>query len=173
MGIFQGRFLFNFESLIIDYQSFIDHHLNNETMKYYLLLVIGSMLLSFTTLDSVKTVRWEIIGHKKVDLKLNKTEIPIKVTDNKSQAVRFSINKGEINIHHAKIYFEDGEVQTIPLRRKYKAGNMSKIVDLRGGLRNIVKCELHYIPDRLAKSQPVVEFWARTEVDESLVDGNQ
>jgi hypothetical protein len=142
-------------------------------MKPYALLFVAGVLLSFTSIHSGKVIRWEVIGHKKVDTRFDRVEIPIKIESNKSQAIRFSINNGPLEIHHAKLHFNDGEVQTIPLRRKYKAGNMSKIVDLRGGLRNIVKCELHYIPDRLAKSSPVIEFWARTEVEESLVDGNQ
>ncbi|NNF34444.1 MAG: DUF2541 family protein [Saprospiraceae bacterium] len=142
-------------------------------MNQYLLLFVAGFLLSFASIHSDKIIRWEVIGHKKISNNQDRTEIPIKVLTNKSQAIRFSINNGNLEIHHAKLHFNDGEVQTVPLRRKYKDGNMTKIVDLNGGLRNIIKCELHYIPDRLAKSNPVIEFWARTEVEEGLVDGKQ
>ena len=135
-----------------------------------LLFTVGCFLLSFTIPDFGKTMRWEIIGHKKVSPKQDKVEIPVKVLTNKSSALRFSINAGDLYIHHSKVYFDDGEFQTIPLRRKYFSGNLSKIVDLRGGIRSIVKCEVFFTPDRLAKEQPIIELWAKTEFNEGLAD---
>jgi hypothetical protein len=141
-------------------------------LKYHMLLgLLPIFLLSFTH-TSTKVLRWEIIGHKIINHKLDKCEVTIKAADRKSVAVRIGVNGGDVDVHHCVASFEDGTSQTIPLRSKINSGNLSKIVHFKGEKKNIIKFEVYYHPDRLAKGKTVIELWAKSEMDDALA-GNQ
>ena len=141
-------------------------------MKQLFLIILGCVLLGFANPETEKEIRWEIIGTKKIDARLDKALIPISFANNKSTAIRFGFNDQNIQVHHAKLYFEGGDFQTIPLRKTYYPGELTKIVDLRGGLRKVEKCEFYYYADRHKKNQPIIKLWAKTEVQKNLA-GNQ
>jgi len=144
-------------------------------MKPVYKLILGLIIICITsmTVISQNYTRWAIVGQKQIDFQKDKDIIPIKAKGEKFVAVRLGIQGSTVEMHHLSITFDDGDVQTVPLRKKFKPGSMSKIIDLRGGLRVIEKFEIHYIPDQHAKGKQVVELWARGGVKKSESNGQR
>ena len=114
--------------------------------------------------------RWAVIGSKTINFKADKAEIPIKLKDTPITTIRLGFNGGVIKVHHSKVHFKNGEVQTIPMNKNFRSGMMTRIIDLHGAKREISKLILYYTPNHVAKDQVTVELWAKIELEKNLAN---
>lgn len=138
-------------------------------MKFNSLLFFGIFIIllssSFLSTDSYE-LRWTVIGHNTVDFRNDKGQLYHKLPDAQFTQIRLGFQGGDISMHHCTIHFADGEIQTVPLRKKFDAGSMSKVIDLRGGKRSITKVEYFYTPSHLAKKKTTIELWTKIDTGE-------
>ena len=136
-------------------------------LRLFFICMITMMSLS-SGAQNEPQLRWAVVGSKIINFKADKAIIPIKLKDTPFTTIRLGFKGGEVKMHHSTILFKNGETQTVPMVKKFKSGNMTRIVDLHGGKREIVKLEIYYSPDHLTKNQVTVELWAKIEIDNNL-----
>ena len=139
------------------------------SMKPPVLIILGVIIMFFTssfTNSHFTELRWTVIGHNTVDFRNDKGQLYHKLPDAQFTQIRLGFQGGDISMHHCTIHFADGEIQTVPLRKKFDAGSMSKVIDLRGGKRSITKVEYFYTPSHLAKKKTTIELWTKIDTGE-------
>ena len=138
-------------------------------MKFNSLLFFGIFIIllssSFLSTDSYE-LRWTVIGHNTVDFRNDKGQLFHRLPDSLFTQIRLGFQGGDISMHHCTIHFADGEIQTVPLRKKFNAGSMSKVIDLSGGKRSITKVVYFYTPSHLAKKKTTIELWTKIDTGE-------
>jgi hypothetical protein len=120
-------------------------------------------LLSFNNRkDSIgNQVRWEKLGQRKVNFKVDKDEIGVGRFEGFFDALRLKVKKGPINMHKMVVHFHNGETREIELRDNFTAGSESRIIDLPGNRRIIDKVVFWYDTKDFANSKAIVELWGR------------
>jgi hypothetical protein len=86
---------------------------------------------------------WHKIGETTVEFKQEKDEISVMGAD-RFAAVKIKVTESPVNITSFDIYFENGEVQSVPIGAEIKAAGESKTVELKGGERAIKKVVFVY-----------------------------
>lgn len=145
-------------------------------MKLADMKLLISLILSVVSIIGIRDVgiseqsRWAVIGFDQVKFNQDKGEIPLKIKDKAFASVRLTFQGKAIDMHHLSIHFDNGESQTVPLKKSFKDGDVSKIIDLHGGLRTIKKVEYFYTPDLLAKKKAFVELIGKMETEKEMAD---
>ena len=140
-------------------------------MNLLISVVIGLLsIMPFNDMDKADQSRWAVVGYDEVKFNQDKGVIPIKLKDKAFASVRLTFQGKSIDMHHISIQFDNGESQTVPLKKKFKDGDVSKIIDLHGGLRVIKKVEYYYTPDLLAKKKAFVELIGKMETKKEMAE---
>lgn len=106
--------------------------------------------------------KWEKLGQRKVNYKLDRDEIMVTARDGRFSAVKLKVRKGGVNMHKMTIHFGDGTVQNVNLKNKIPAGGATRVVDLKGKKKRVIrKVVFWYDTKNLANRKAVVELWGR------------
>lgn len=103
----------------------------------------GSALAQKPAVISSEKPGWHKIGETTVSLKTDKDEISVMGKD-KFKSLKFKVTDQPIQMISMAVTFESGEVQDISLKSDLKAGSESKIVELKGGPREIKRVAFVY-----------------------------
>lgn len=76
---------------------------------------------------------WHKIGDVTANFKLENESIIIMGAD-KFKAIKLKVTDAPINIQSLEVYYESGEVETIPVKSELKAGTETRIIDLKSTL---------------------------------------
>jgi len=105
--------------------------------------------------------RWEKLGQRKINYRLDRDEIKVTAREGVFSAVQLKFKKGGVNLHRFVIYFRDGSKQEVMTKNHFKAGTSTRVVDLKGRKRVIRKVVLWYDTKNVAHRRGVVELWGR------------
>ena len=102
---------------------------------------------------------WHKIGETSVDFKKEKDEIMVVGAD-RFATLKIKVTEAPLNLTSFDIYFENGEMQSVPVGMEIKSPGETKTVELKGGERAIKKVVFVYKtgPDNLDKKSHV-ELW--------------
>ncbi|MAT53697.1 MAG: hypothetical protein CMN32_04400 [Saprospirales bacterium] len=109
----------------------------------------------------VKPPRWEKLGQRKVDYKVDRDEILVTAREGRFTALKLTVKKGGINMHKMVIHFADGSKKNVDLRAKIPAGGSTRVIDLPGNRRIIRKVVFVYDTKNFSSRKAVVELWGR------------
>ena len=112
-------------------------------MKYTInslaLLVMILCFSSFTSsTDYSKVIKWEKLGSRKVDFKLDKDVIHLGTKEGRFSKLKLDVTGGAINIYKIKIEYLNGQVENINLEHKFTKRSSSQMIDI-DGRRRIIK----------------------------------
>jgi len=111
---------------------------------------------------------WHKIGEKTVDFTRDQDEIHV-FGANRFAALKFLVIGASIHLNQVKMAFENGEDQNVKLNSQVKSFQESKLIDIKGGGRNLKKIIFTYntlLNRKVKKAQ--VEIWGlKTNADES------
>jgi hypothetical protein len=143
------------------------------TMKNILLKTFGWSLaiiacLVFTSAgmpveeaDNTPYNKWELLGTRKVNYGLDRDVINVTLRDGLFTAVKLKTLRGGINMHKMVIHFKNGEQQTVALKKNFRAGDSSRVIDLKGGKRVIQKVVFWYDTKNIKRRRGTVQLWGR------------
>lgn len=127
-------------------------------IKLFLAALTALLAMSFSTLE---TKPWELLGSRKINYGIDRDEILVTRADGVFSAIQLRIKRSPINMHKLAIHYGNGEVDEIDLRESFRAGSMSRVIDLPGNKRVIRKVVMWYDTKNISNGKGVVEVWGR------------
>lgn len=105
--------------------------------------------------------RWEKLGTRKVNLRVDHDEILVTARDGLFTKLKFVVRKAPIFVHNVRIVFGNGEDKNIVVNKRIAPGTESRVIDLPGNKRIIRKVVLNYksVPTGLGRA--TVVLWGR------------
>jgi hypothetical protein len=102
---------------------------------------------------------WHKIGETTVNFKTERDEIVVLGADRFAN-IKFNVDCAPIYLSDIEIYYESGDKQVVNINEHVKAAGWSRIVDLNGGERNVMKIVFVYqtLPNR-KDVKAHVEVW--------------
>lgn len=104
---------------------------------------------------------WEMLGMRKVNYGLDRDEIVVTRAEGVFTALQIRVKGSPINMHKVVVHFGNGETQEFELRENFRAGSISRVLDLPGNRRIIRKVVFLYDTKNLAGRKAVVQLWGR------------
>ncbi len=128
-----------------------------------LLLFLTSLFLFTAVMDlsAQKRVRWELLGSRKVDYRLDRDVIPVTWREGAFDAIRIVVKDGALNMHRCVIHFENGDKEEVALRHQFRRGSASRLIDLPGNKRLIEKIEFWYDTKNFSGEKATVLVYGR------------
>jgi len=119
--------------------------------------------LSATPLSIEKSFppKWEKLGQRIVDFKLDRDEIYVTVNEGRFTSIRLFVKKAPVNFHKVIVHYANGDTESIKVRNKILPNQATRIIDLQGNKRVIKKVVFGYDTRNTAGSKAVVELWGR------------
>ena len=101
---------------------------------------------------------WHIIGETIVDFQRERDEILVLGAD-RFASIKFKALDAPIKLQAVEVYFEGGDTQKITTNRTLRLNRQSRVINLKGGERNLKKIAIVYktLPNRK-------DFKARVQV---------
>lgn len=122
-------------------------------------LVMG--LSSFDMDRGHKNAKWEKLGSKSVNYKLDKDVIPVGVSDGVFSKLKIAVSGGNLNMHRMVIHYGNGSKEEIELRHVFSQASSSRLIDLKGNKRVIKKIAFLYDTKGLARGKAKVHVYGR------------
>lgn len=119
-------------------------------------------LIAFTTFNSFNSVQkgWQFIGDKWAAFGPDRDVLRVNGNDAYSQ-LKIRVTEGPLQITDMDIYFENGEKMNVRLKNAFRAGQESRAVDLRGGVRKVDRIEFLYSTIGRMKGKAKVAVWGK------------
>lgn len=105
--------------------------------------------------------RWEKLGERNVNFKVDRDEIFVTASEGRFTALKIKVRKGAINLHKMVVHFGDGSTQEVETRDEIAAGGESRVINLEGNRRVIQKVVFVYDTKNFANRKAEVELWGR------------
>ena len=116
-------------------------------------------LLSFSSTSIAQ--RWEKLGQRQVNFKIDKDEIGVGKFEGFFTALQLKVKDGPVNMHKMVVHYRNGNSQEIELKKNFTAGSESRVIDLPGNKRVISKVVFWYDTKNFSDSKAAVELWGR------------
>jgi hypothetical protein len=105
--------------------------------------------------------RWEKLGQRKVNFKVDKDEIIVGRVEGLFTALQIKVRKGPVNMHRMLVHFRNGSTKEVELKNNFSDGDESRVIDLPGNVRVITKVVFWYDTKNFNDSKAIVELWGR------------
>jgi hypothetical protein len=129
------------------------------------LLVFGQTYatsIQTETQEGINPPKWEKLGQRKVNYKLDRDEVLVTARDGRFNAVKLKVRKGGVNMHKMTIHFGDGTSQNVNMKNTIPAGGETRVVKLKGKKKRVIrKVVFWYDTKNLANKKAVVELWGK------------
>jgi hypothetical protein len=108
-----------------------------------------------------KNEKWEKLGTKTVNMKLDHDELMVTAKDGVFTAVKFHVASSPVKVISIKIVFGNGQSEIFKINRQFAPGTDSHIIDLPGNKRIIQKIEFNYVTKPNPKGKALLTVWGR------------
>lgn len=105
--------------------------------------------------------RWEKLGERKVNRIAERDTIMVGNKEGGFRQIRIHVLDNSIHIERLTVVYGNGANDDLPVRALIPAGGKSRIIDLKGGKRNIRRVEMVFQSIRNGQGRATVEVWAR------------
>lgn len=131
-------------------------------------LVLGVVcFLVLSSFSSTKEVaklpsdRWELLGTRKVDYKLDRDVIHVGVRDGRFKKLKIKVSGGALNMHKMIVHYGNGAVDNIPLKHNFSRRGGSRVIDLEGNKRVIKKVVFIYDSKNYSRRKARVHLFGK------------
>ncbi|AXT55075.1 DUF2541 family protein [Aquimarina sp. MMG015] len=118
------------------------------------LFLVGS---SFTTVK----IKWEHLGSRTVNYKIDRDVIKVTAKDGAFKKLKVKVTNGSINMHRIVVQYGNGEKQVIQVKKNFKKGGATRIIDLKGNKRIIRDITFFYDTKNLSKNRAKVHVFGK------------
>lgn len=131
-------------------------------MNYKVLSVLFSAFLFLSlTSHAQKRVKWERLGTRTVNYKVDKDDIFVGAKEGGFTKLKVVVTGGSLNMHRMVVTYMNGTKEEINLRYNFKKGSASRLIDLKGGQRLIKNIRFFYDTKNPAPKKAKVTVLAR------------
>ena len=111
---------------------------------------------------------WHKIGETNVDFQKDRDEVSVIGAD-RFASLKFKMKDAPIDLMDVKVYYEDGDVQSVNVNSAIKMNGESRVIDLKGGERSIKKIAFVYKtkPNIKDKKGHLVIYGLKTNTDKN------
>ncbi len=111
-------------------------------MKNAILFVAITLISSLSYASSpiipnVDLGKWERLGSKKVNFRLDKDVIRVGVRDGGFTKLKVQVTGGSVNMHKMVVEYGNGQKETINIKHQFSPRTGTRVIDLNGGKRVI------------------------------------
>jgi hypothetical protein len=96
---------------------------------------------------------WKVLGERVVNDRLERDTIAVGTHKGTFTAVKLMVLRRPVHFLDVKIFFANGDVQDVELRRVIPAGGESRVIDLVGGNRQIQRVEFWYEAETIGRGK--------------------
>lgn len=121
--------------------------------KTFLFLFASLVAISVVTAQKVEVITsnkpgWHKIGETNVMFKTDRDVLVVLGAD-KFKAIQIKVTDAPIRVEDLEVYYENDTKEDIQVRAVFKKGEKSRVIDLKGGDRNLKKVVFvyHSIPN--------------------------
>ncbi len=119
---------------------------------------LASPLLAVPALAAVP--QWTLIGSKTVSWFVDQDTIQVGQWRGSFRKIQLKVRGIGVHFYDLKVFFHNGGVQDVAIRRYIPAGGTTRIIDLNGGARFIQQIRMTYRKP-LIILPAVVDVWGR------------
>lgn len=105
--------------------------------------------------------RWEKLGERKVNRIADRDTIIVGRGKGGFRQVRLHVLDNSIHVERVTVIYGNGAPDDLPVRALIPAGGKTRVIDLRGGRREIRKIEMIFQSIRNGQGRATVEVWGR------------
>ncbi len=110
---------------------------------------------------SIFPPKWEKLGQRKVDYKLDKDEIYVTAKEGRFTAIKLGVRKAAVNFHKVTVHYRNGSTQNIKIKNRIAPGNATRTINLDGNRRIVKKVVFWYDTKNSGYQKAVVELWGK------------
>jgi len=156
---------------LIDERELFRYPIMEEVMRTVFCFLCSLMVLSVIITDQADASSWELLGERKVNMKTDRDVIYVTRSDGLFNRLKFSVHHRGIEILDVKVYFSNGAVHDIAVRKYIEAGGETRTLDLPGAARSIKKIEFVYRSRGRLPGRATVRVWGHhAKVAEEIAD---
>lgn len=126
------------------------------TLGLLLATVVGAQLLAAPQADASG---WELLGQRKVNYRTDRDVIHVTLSEGLFHKIKLDVLHNGIELVDLKVYFANGDVQDVPVRRFIERGGETRVIDLSGGARGIRKVQFVYRTRGASPGRATVRLW--------------
>ncbi len=128
--------------------------------KWGLLSVLAFFMFNISAFAQDKD-GWEKLGARTVDYRVEKDVLPVTSAKGTFTKLKFFVKGGAVNFKDVKVFYRNGTVQDIEVRKTIPAGGETRVIDLNGNERVITKIEFLYDTKNSSKTKARVVVFAK------------
>lgn len=133
-------------------------------LAVFLILALALSTFSFVSPTPAEAEafppRWERLGVRKVNYRVDRDEIYVTARDGLFTAVKLKVTQSPLTMRRMVIHFRNGQTQEVAIKRNFPRGGESRVIDIRGGKRVIKKVVFYYDTKGL-RGRATVQLWGR------------
>ena len=119
--------------------------------KGFLILFITITCFANTTEAAPEIFKWDVIGSKKVDYGVDRDVFYLGPRAPKYAKLQFKVTGASLNMHKCIVHYMNGSREEINLKGNFRAGDVSRVIDLKGNKRKVEKIVFVYDTKNRAK----------------------
>jgi len=127
----------------------------------FCLFTTASLLAIAVPTNTFSPPKWEKLGQKIVDFKLERDVIYVTAKEGRFTSIRLLVKRAPVNLRKVIVHYANGDKENINVRNKILSGQTTRVIDLKGNKRVIEKVVFAYDTRNAAKKKAVVELWGK------------
>lgn len=102
---------------------------------------------------------WVKLGERTVNHAVDRDVIKVTIKEGVFKKIKLKVKRRAVTFRDVKVYYANGDVQDITLRRDIPAGGETRVIDLDGHNRVITKVVFWYNTKRVRGQRAEVALW--------------
>jgi hypothetical protein len=126
-----------------------------------MLLAMSILAPAFTAPEVSAPGRWEKLGSRKVNYRLDRDVIHLGVAERTFTRLKIQITGGSVHMHRMIVEYRNGQKETIPLKHHFRRGTDSRVIDLEGRRRIIKDITFWYDSANLSPTRATIHVFGK------------
>lgn len=102
---------------------------------------------------------WVLLGSRDVRLAGDADAIPVTAAKGQFRRIQFRVRGNGVFIHDLTVVYGNGAAEDVPVHAHIPQGGATRVIDLRGGNRNVKSVWQRYRSERDGQGLARVEVW--------------
>jgi hypothetical protein len=132
-----------------------------KSVKSLILLSFALVTCSSTQPTAVNRADWQFLAATWVNYGVDHDAIVFGDLRDDFRQIKLRITDAPLHMYDMKIYFDNGEVQDVSLKARFRQGDESRVIDLNGGLRHLRRIEFWYETKGARRGKARVAVWGK------------
>jgi hypothetical protein len=133
-------------------------NLSSLVLALFLIVSVNSVQAN---VDSKIPGKWVKLGKRKVSKGVDHDVIMVTVRKGAFRKLKFKITKSPVHIQSIKIVYANGTSEMIHIKKNFKRGEFSRVIDLKGNKRIIKKVVFNYHTKLFARGKAKIHLYGK------------